>query len=157
MPHIKEVNMLHVDKETLRRRLKNELKRSENAHFLHRLHCVLLVAQGCSSSQVAEWFGDHPRTVERWLHRAREYGPKGLKDEQKTGRPPKVRDDQRKRLQGDIHKKPTELGYDCKAWDGKLLQTHLAQRYGVEMGVRQCQRLLNQLRRDTTSPAAVSQ
>jgi hypothetical protein len=38
-----------------------------------------------------------------------------------------------------------------------LLQTHLAQRYGVEMGVRQCQRLLNQLRRDTTSPAAVSQ
>ena len=31
---------------------------SEN-RFLHRLHCIVLVGQGCSYPQVSEWFGEH--------------------------------------------------------------------------------------------------
>jgi len=127
------------------------------SRFLHRLHCVLLVAQGSSCYQVAEWFGEHSCTVERWVHYFHEYGLEGLKDEQKTGRPRKVRDDQFKRLQGEISRNPFELGYDQHGWNGKLLKTHLEHHYGIELSVRQCQRLLNQLLHNTTSHGALAQ
>ena len=92
--------------------LKEETTHSPEPRFLHRLHCVLLVAQGCSCYQVAEWFGEHPCSVERWIHHFNEHGLEGLRDEQKTGRPRKVRDDQLKRLQGEVSKKPFELEYN---------------------------------------------
>ena len=134
------------DKSALISACKEETTRNHESRFLHRLHCVLLVAQGCSCYQVAEWFGEHPCTLERWIHHFHDYGLEGLMDEQKTGRPRKVRDDQLKQLQGDVSKKPFELEYNQTCWDGKLLKTHLESRYGVKLSVRQCQRLLNQLR-----------
>jgi len=114
--------------------------------FQHRLHCVTLVEQGCSYSQVSEWFGEHPRTIERWVQNAHEFGVEGLKDEQKLGRPTKVRDDQKRALKTDIAKLPTEFGYKVSAWNGQLLMRHLKNNYGVDLGLRQCQRLLNKLK-----------
>ena len=91
-------------------RLKKEINHSHDSRFLHRLHCVLLVAQDCSCYQIAEWFNENPRTIERWVHYAQEYGIDGLKDEQKTGRPAKVRDDQFNQVQKSIMLDPRELG-----------------------------------------------
>ncbi len=125
--------------------IKAEISRTHEARFLHRLHCVLLVARGYSCYQVARWFGEHPCNVERWVRHVEEFGPYGLRDEQKTGRPPRVRDDQRQQLQREIRQSPSELGYERSHWDGKLLQAHLAHRYGIELSIRQCQRLLRRL------------
>ncbi|MFC1602006.1 helix-turn-helix domain-containing protein [Pseudomonadota bacterium] len=138
----------------LKSTFKEEINNSSESHFLHRLHCVLLVSKGCCCQQVAEWFGMHQRTVERWVHYFKEYGVEGLKDEQKTGRPTKVRDDQLKQLQCDMLFKPSEFRYNKDKWSGKLLKTHLKQRYDIEMSVRQCQRLLLQLRDNTASHVA---
>jgi len=146
-----------LNKAALQSACREEFTRNSESHFLHRLHCVLLVAQSCSCYQVAVWFEEHPCTIERWVHYFHEYGLEGLRDEQKTGRPRKVRDDQFKRLQSEISKNPYGQGYEQNGWDGKLLQTHLERRYGIELGVRQCQRLLNQLRHNTTSQGALAQ
>jgi transposase len=135
----------------LKSTFKEEINNSSESHFLHRLHCVLLVTEGCCCHQVADWFGVHQRTVERWVHYFKEFGIEGLKDEQKTGRPTKVRDDQLRQLQQDILIKPSELKYIEHKWSGKLLKTHLKQRYDIDMSIRQCQRLLHQLRHDSSS------
>jgi len=150
-------NMDASDSAALKSTFKGEINNSSGSHFLHRLHCVLLVTEGCCCCQVAEWFGVHQRTVERWVHYFKEYGIEGLKDEQKTGRPTKVRDDQLKQLQHDILFKPSELKYIENKWSGKLLKTHLKQRYGIEMSVRQCQRLLQQLLHNTPPHIALVQ
>jgi transposase len=136
---------------------KEEATRNQESRFLHRLHCMLLVAQGCSCYQVAEWFGEHPCTIERWVHYFQEYGVEGLKDEQKSGRPGKIHNDQVKRLQGDISKNPFELGYNQHRWNGKLLKTHLEHRYNIELSVRQCQRLLHQSRNSAACSATLAQ
>jgi len=136
---------------------REETSRDHKSRFLHRLHCVLLVAQGSSCYQVAEWFGEHSCTVERWVHCFNKYDLEGLKDEQKTGRPRKVRDDQLKQLQGDISRNPSELGHEQHKWNGKLLKTHLECCYGVELSVRQCQRILHQLEHSAASHDALVQ
>ncbi|MDT8383069.1 MAG: helix-turn-helix domain-containing protein [Gammaproteobacteria bacterium] len=136
-----------TDTTVLKSALRGEARSTPEFRYLHRLHCMQLVAQGCSCYQVAKWFGEHPSTMERWVSCFCEYGLVGLWDEQKTGRPRKVRDDQMSQLQGDILRTPSELGlgYGRYVWSGKLLKTYLARHYVIELSVRQCQRLLKQL------------
>ena len=43
--------------------LPDEIRRTEESRYDHRLHAVLLVAQGMSGHQVAQMLGDAPRTV----------------------------------------------------------------------------------------------
>ena len=54
--------------------LQDEIRRSQEARYDHRLHGVLLVAQGLNCSQVAELLGDSPRARSALLH-ARRPGP----------------------------------------------------------------------------------
>lgn len=126
-----------------------KISRSHESRFLHRLHCVKLVGGGCSCYQVAQWFGEHPRSVERWVGYFEAFGIEGLRDEQKTGRPAKIRDDQVRRLKAEILNRPFALGYGQERWDGKLLRIHLECGYGIALSVRQCQRLLHQLIHNT--------
>ncbi|NLH73993.1 MAG: helix-turn-helix domain-containing protein, partial [Verrucomicrobia bacterium] len=44
--------------------IQDEIRRSQDARYDHRLHAVLLVAQGLTCPQVAELLGDAPRAVE---------------------------------------------------------------------------------------------
>jgi hypothetical protein len=43
-----------------------EIQRSEDSRYDHRLHRVLLVAQGMTCPEVARLLGDAPRSVEYW-------------------------------------------------------------------------------------------
>jgi NAD(P)-dependent dehydrogenase (short-subunit alcohol dehydrogenase family) len=46
--------------------LQDEIRRSEESRYDHRLHGVLLVAHGMNCCQVADILGDAPRTVAYW-------------------------------------------------------------------------------------------
>ena len=50
--------------------LQQEIQRSEESRYDHRLHGVLLVAQGMTCPEVARLLGDSPRSVEYWVHRS---------------------------------------------------------------------------------------
>jgi len=44
-----------------------------------------------------------------------------------------------------LRQSPLEQGLSTNLWDGKTLSTWIAQQFGVELGVRQCQYLFRQL------------
>ena len=58
--------------------LQDEIRRSEQARYDHRLHGVLLVAQGMSAPKVAQLLGDGVRTVEYWIERFNNDGLAGF-------------------------------------------------------------------------------
>jgi transposase len=60
--------------------LQDEIRRSEESRYDHRLHGVLLVAQGYSCGEVARLLGSAPRTVEYWVHRFEQWGLGGLRE-----------------------------------------------------------------------------
>ena len=49
--------------------LQDEIRRNDEARYAHRLHALLLVAQGMSCRQVAQLLGDAPRTIANWVNR----------------------------------------------------------------------------------------
>lgn len=135
----------------LRNAVRQHVSASREQRFCYRALCVLLIAEGHRPNQVAEWLGEHTRTLERWRKRFTDNGLDGLMDETSPGRPPKLSGDEWKRLQSDLSQPPTIFGLEGKKWQGKLLQTHLAERYGIDFSLRQCQRLLKQYRQRPAS------
>jgi Winged helix-turn helix len=67
--------------------LQDEIRRSQEARYDHRLHGVLLVAQGINCCQVAELLGDAPRTVAYWVEKFEQKGLTGLQEGARSGRP----------------------------------------------------------------------
>ena len=124
--------------------LQDEIRRSQEARYDHRLHGVLLVAQGMNCSQVAELLGDSPRAVAYWVEKFEEKGLAGLQEGARSGRPPKLDTDQLADLQRVLRGKPSDVGLVGNLWDGKTMAAYLRQTHGVELGPRQCRRLLRQ-------------
>jgi transposase len=130
----------------LRTEIRRKTQRSRDSRLLYRLTCMLLLSEGQSPQRVSDWFGEHPRTLERWQQRFEEQGIAGLSDESSPGRPPRLSGEQFAELRTDISLPPYTFGYAANCWRGKVLQTHIERRYGVEISLRHCQRLLRGLR-----------
>jgi transposase len=133
------------DAETVALGLQDEIRRSEESRYDHRLHGVLLVAQGMSCRQVSELLGDAPRTVAYWVGRFERDGLSGLTEEERAGRPRRLTEEQVHYIDAALRKQPTEFGLTGNIWDGKTLSAYVKNQWDVGLGTRQCQRLFRQL------------
>lgn len=143
------------DAPTLRLALQEEIARSPEARYDHRLHGLLLVGEGYSAREVARIFGDAPRTVAYWVRRFLARGLAGLQEGARRGRPPRLRPAALRRVGRDLRRPPRAFGYGQNLWDGRLLQHHLRTAYGVRLGVRQGQRLFHRLQVRRRKPRPV--
>jgi len=133
------------DAEIMKVALQQEIVRSEESRYDHRLHGVLLICSGKSCYDVADLLGHSPRTIQYWVDRFEQSGFAGLEEHERPGRPGALDEALRQRIGQDLRQSPRQLGYGQNLWDGKLLSHHLDEQYGVELGVRQCQRLFRDL------------
>jgi transposase len=129
----------------LKAALREAALRTSETRFLHRMHAVLLVALGNSCYRVAKWFGEDPRTVERWVRRFENSGAAALRNDHKSGRPARLGPQLAATLSELLVRSPRDIGYPTARWSGRLLRLHLQQRLGIALSLRQCQRILRQL------------
>lgn len=125
--------------------LQDEIRRSQEARYDHRLHAVLLVAQGVTCPEAAALLGDAPRTLQYWVRRFEEEGFAGLADADKPGRPKKLTEEHLSVIGKALRGSPRAFGTNANHWDGKTLSAFIRHRFDVDIGVRQCQRLFRQL------------
>ena len=142
-----------AEAEAARIAVQQEIRRSVESRYDHRLHGVLLVCQGHSCAAVAGWLGEHPATVQRWVHRFAAGGCGALREGARAGRPGRLAAADWAKAAQDLRASPRELGYAQDRWDGKLLARHLRQQYEILLGPRQCQRLLRRRGVDPRGPA----
>ena len=131
--------------ETMILALQDEIRRSGEARYDHRLHGLLLVAHGLSCREVAHLLGDAARTVEYWVHRFEQEGLAGLVDGERPGRPTRLNEKQLVELAKALRKSPEDFSLTGRIWDGKTLSAWVEQHFGITLGVRQCQRLFRSL------------
>jgi transposase len=134
-----------ADSATIILGLQDEIRRSEESRYDHRLHGVLLVAQGMTCPEVAKLLGDAPRSVEYWVRGFEERGLAGLREGERSGRPRRLNEKHLLAINAALRQMPREVGLGGNLWDGKTLAAWIAKRYGIDLGVRQCQRLFRQL------------
>ena len=101
--------------------LQQEMQRSEESRYDHRLHGVLVVAQGMTCPEVARLLGDAPRAVEYWFHRFDPQGLAGLTEGERSGRPRRRNQKQVKEIHRVLRQRPSDAGMRVHLWDGKTL------------------------------------
>ena len=94
---------------------------------------------------VASLLGDSPRAVAYWVHRFQQKGLAGLQEGQRSGRPGRLDEKQIAGINLALRGKPNDAGMRVNLWDGKTLAAWIQKEYGIQLGVRQCQRLFRQL------------
>jgi len=125
--------------------IQQEILKTEESRYNHRLHGMLLMCSGLNCYEVASILGRSPRTVEYWAQRFEKNGFAGLHDRVRLGRSSILDDTTQKAIEHDLRRCPRELGYKQNFWDGKLFSHHLSHMYGIQIGVRQCQRWFHKL------------
>ena len=137
---------IHIaDAEIVVLALQDEIRRSEESRYDHRLHGVLMVAQGLSCTEVAGLLGDAPRTVAYWVQRFEEEGLAGLTEGDRSGRPRRLNPKQLNRIGAVLRGSPDDFGLGANLWDGKTLAEFISREWKITLGVRQCQRLFKHL------------
>ena len=141
------MNKLSIDNiAAVRDMIQAASKKSPEQHLLHQLHCVCLVGLGHGCYEVARWFGDSPRSLERWVNAFGTLGASGLRQRRPNGRPPRLTTTAMERLALELDQSPLACGCRQSRWDGRLLKQHLSAHYGLDMSLRQCQRTLQRQR-----------
>lgn len=140
-----DMRPLVISGQTAVQTLQQEIQRSEESRYDHRLHAVLLVAHGITCPEAATLLGDAPRSVEYWVHRFQGKGLAGLQEGEHPGRPRRLDGKQIEAINRALRGKPSDAGMRVNLWDGKTLSAWIEKEYGIHLGVRQCQRLFRRL------------
>lgn len=137
---------IHIaDAEIVILALQDEIRRSDESRYDHRLHGLLMVAQGLSCTEVARLLGDAPRTVAYWVQRFEEEGLAGLAEGDRPGRPRRLSPEQLQKISAALRGNPMDYRLGVNLWDGKTLSEFIAKEWKITLGVRQSQRLFRQL------------
>ena len=112
------------DNDIMQLAIQQEIRRSEDSRYDHRLHGVLLVGKGFSCAEVAELFNQNTTTVQRWVNSFNKKGFAGLYEGERPGRPRSLSEKKWKNIEKDLRNNPRDFGYEQSLWDGKLLSHH---------------------------------
>jgi transposase len=83
--------------------------------------------------------------VEYWVRRFEEKGWAGLQEGERGGRPRRLSEKHLQQVNVALRQVPRALGLGGNRWDGKTLAAWILRQYGINLGVRQCQRVFRQL------------
>jgi len=128
--------------------IRKEIRRSEEARYVHRLHGVLLVLLGSSTVKAGKLLGVPQRTIAYWAIAFRKRGLDGLKEAEKPGRPAVLNPRQQKALLAALKKSPTDVGLIGNRWTGARVAEFLRKRHGIHLTMRHCRRLLRACERN---------
>jgi transposase len=124
--------------------LQEEIRRSQESRYDHRLHAILLVIQGMSCREVARLLGDSHSTVANWVRQYDKEGLAGLVEGERPGRHKRLTEEQLAQIVAALRKSPKDFGLSSNLWDGKTLAAFIGKQWQIDLGVRQCQRLFRQ-------------
>jgi transposase len=116
---------------------------SDESRYLFRVYAVNMVLAGFPASLIAAVAGVSKVAVTRWVKSVDEKGFESLRQKTRTGRPSKLTNEQMNEIDTALQSDPGDYGF--KVWDGPSLAEYIKNKYDIELGVRQCQRLFHKL------------
>lgn len=136
------------DPKKINRKIDKFLNNDPESKFIFRL-CSLKMFMNdpnCSADRLGKLMNTSPRTIANWIHKINTEGDvEVLRDKEKPGRTSRLDESQLEILKKNLQLHPRDLGIDANLWDGKAFSHHIKKIFGIELQVRQCQRLFRKL------------
>jgi transposase len=106
---------------------------------------IAFLKRNVSLHEIARRIGCHASSVLRWRNAFRSKGPEGLKAKPASGRPPKLRPQQKERLVRLLAQGAVAHGYRTELWTTQRIAEVIAQRLGVRYHRNHVGKLLHQV------------
>lgn len=122
--------------------LQKALKREENGDIRERILILLLMNDGKTQSEIANFIGCSKNKVCYWCVHADPDNLESLKDERMKGNHQKATEKYIEILLETVEKEPQELGYEFGRWSAQRLATYLEEKTGISLSGSQVRRIL---------------
>lgn len=123
-------------------KLQKALKEEENAEIRERILILLLLNDGKTQAEIADFLGCGLKKVSYWCVHGDPENLETLKDKRMKGNHVKATEEYIKLLLKIVEKEPKELGYEFGRWTAKRLATYLEQETGISLSSSQVRRIL---------------
>ena len=123
-------------------KLQKALKEEESAEIRERILILLLLNDGKTQAEIANFLGCGLRKVSYWCVHGDESNLESLKDERMKGNHRKATEEYIELLLKTVEKEPEELGYEFGRWTTKRLATYLEKETGISLSSSQVGRIL---------------
>lgn len=123
------------------------LFKNENKYTIGiRLYAVYQVSIGQSTRKLESLYNTSFKQICNWVHRFEENGVEGLIDKPKSGRKPKLTNENLQEISLMLqNEKPDKYGYNTSTWNGPILREYIEKQYNVVYKKAQIYNLLKQL------------
>ena len=129
------------------------MRRDFDALEARRIEAARLLRTGLSQAEVARKVGVHRQSVSRWARELEESGLRGLRQADRTGRPPKLGTAQLRDLERALKRGPEALGFASGLWTASRVRDLIEYRTGVRYHEDHVWRILRKLNWSCQRPA----
>ena len=119
------------------------VKENSDIKFAYRVSMVNLLLGGMSAKELAAHCGDGETTLMSWVTKVDQFGWDALRAKKQPGKPSKLSEDQIALVKVAVMGDPDKHGF--KVWDGPSLSKYIKDAFGINLGVRACQKLLHKM------------
>ncbi len=123
-------------------KLQKALKEEENAEIRERILILMLINDGKTQAEIANFLGCSTKKVSYWCVHGDAKNLESLKDKRMEGNHKKATDEYIKLLLEVIEKEPKEFGYEFGRWTAARLATYLEKATGIQLSSSQVRRIL---------------
>ena len=124
-----------------RDKLQRELREQEHPDIRERILIFLLINDGKTQQEVADFVGCSLRKVSYWFTHADPDNLEDLKDKRMKGNFRKVTDQYLERLLEIIDQEPGDFGYEFGHWTAQRLAEYLEKETGIKISSSQIRRI----------------
>lgn len=124
------------------------VQNSDEGRFAFRLCSLKLLLNdpNYSAEKLSKVLLASPRSIAKWIHKINESRDiEVLRDKPRPGRTSRLDSAQKEMIKSTLALPPRKVGLEANLWDGKTLSHYLKKEFGVDLKVRQCQRLFKEL------------
>jgi transposase len=139
--------ILHLHYKTVEklRRLRKEAEQDGAYRVAKRIHAVLLNNDSKTSSQIAEILDAPLSRVSQWLHDYEKHGYEALLEGYRSGRNPKLSEQQKTMLGDIVDSGPAAYGFLSGVWTSPMVARVIEEEFGVIYHQGHVRKLLYQL------------
>jgi transposase len=124
--------------------LRRKAGRIRDANQSRRLLALAQVLEGASRDEAARNAGMERQTLRDWVHRYNAEGVEGLCDRVRSGRKPRLNEDQLIQFDKIVETQPDPAADGVVRWRCADLKEKIAKSFGVELSERSVGRILNE-------------
>jgi transposase len=125
--------------------LRQESQTEKAPRVALRLQALLLSAEGHTPPQIASLLHVHRTRVHAWVCNWNEYGPEGIKEGHRCGRPCELTAKQLQHLHDIVESGPVAYGFNSGVWTSPVLADVIHEEFGVGYHPGHVRKLLHRL------------